>query len=246
MLDTKRLWRLPRLALVFASLAVSPAFAETCDRTISVFCSGDPGVAVVTGPAGVTDGETIRVGPIVVRLWGIDAPEAGQTCGTLSGGSWPCGERATERLAHLSRGETVRCLGRQRDPYGRLLAVCIANGEQLNARIVRDGLAWAFVRYSRDYVDLEAEARARQVGVWQAPSEAPWDYREKRWQRASAESPRPGCPIKGNINNNGEKIYHTPWSPAYDRTRIDESAGERWFCDEGDALAAGWRPAKWR
>lgn len=63
----------------------------------------------------------------------------------------------------------------------------------------------------------------------------------KRWERAAAASPRPGCPIKGNINRDGERIYHTPWSPWYERVQIDESQGERWFCDEAEAEAAGWR-----
>lgn len=51
------------------------------------------------------------------------------------------------------------------------------------------------------------------------------------------------CLIKGNISANG-KIYHVPGSPSYDSTRIDESKGERWFCTEAEARAAGWRPPK--
>ena len=48
--------------------------------------------------------------------------------------------------------------------------------------------------------------------------------------------------IKGNVGSGGEKIYHTPLSPFYDRTKIDESQGERMFCTEEEAIAAGWRP----
>ena len=47
--------------------------------------------------------------------------------------------------------------------------------------------------------------------------------------------------IKGNIGSQGDKIYHVPGSPYYERTVIDESQGERWFCTEEEALAAGWR-----
>jgi hypothetical protein len=35
-----------------------------------------------------------------------------------------------------------------------------------------------------------------------------------------------------------------PGGRFYDRTKINEGAGERWFCSEEDALAAGWRRAK--
>ena len=48
------------------------------------------------------------------------------------------------------------------------------------------------------------------------------------------------CLIKGNISSRG-MIYHVPGSPSYDATRIDESKGERWFCTEDQARAAGWR-----
>jgi len=60
----------------------------------------------------------------------------------------------------------------------------------------------------------------------------------------AADAPKTGdCRIKGNISSNG-KIYHRPGSPAYEKTRIDESKGERWFCSEEEARAAGWRPPK--
>jgi len=50
-------------------------------------------------------------------------------------------------------------------------------------------------------------------------------------------------PIKGNINAKGEKIYHALWSKHYAATKIDTSKGERWFCSEAEAKAAGWRAA---
>ena len=46
--------------------------------------------------------------------------------------------------------------------------------------------------------------------------------------------------MKGNVTASG-KIYHVPGSRHYDRTRIDESKGERWFCSEEEARKAGWR-----
>lgn len=48
------------------------------------------------------------------------------------------------------------------------------------------------------------------------------------------------CLIKGNINSKGSKIYHVPGSSSYNSTKIDTSQGERWFCTEFDAIAAGW------
>jgi hypothetical protein len=48
------------------------------------------------------------------------------------------------------------------------------------------------------------------------------------------------CRIKGNISENG-RIYHVPGSEWYERTQIDARKGERWFCTEAEAKAAGWR-----
>lgn len=52
------------------------------------------------------------------------------------------------------------------------------------------------------------------------------------------------CLIKGNISQDGERIYHMPDQEYYGKTRINEAAGERWFCTEAEAQAAGWRKAK--
>lgn len=54
----------------------------------------------------------------------------------------------------------------------------------------------------------------------------------------------PSCRIKGNISiGSGERIYHVPGQFYYEDTRIRPEYGERWFCTEADARAAGWRRA---
>ncbi|WP_346289873.1 hypothetical protein [Sphaerothrix gracilis] len=55
---------------------------------------------------------------------------------------------------------------------------------------------------------------------------------------------KPNCNIKGNISiANGNKNYHLPGMEDYDSTRIQAKHGERWFCSESEAIAAGWRKA---
>lgn len=51
------------------------------------------------------------------------------------------------------------------------------------------------------------------------------------------------CTIKGNIGSNNEKIYHTIGCNSYEKTTIDKSKGEKYFCSEQEALKAGWRKA---
>ena len=90
-------------------------------------------------------------------------------------------------------------------------------------------------------METEAEARALKIGIWQAATMPPWEYRAGAWKVAESTAPS-GCAIKGNVTKNG-RLYHMPWSPWYGRTSVDQARGERWFCSEAEAMAAGWRPA---
>jgi endonuclease YncB( thermonuclease family) len=90
------------------------------------------------------DGDTINMNGATWHLWGIDAPESRQWCG-----HYPAGAKATEMLEQLMRGKTIDCEGRGTDPYGRTIGLCRANGDDLGATMVRLGMAWAFVQYSR-------------------------------------------------------------------------------------------------
>ncbi|MDX2307036.1 MAG: thermonuclease family protein [Hyphomicrobium sp.] len=202
------------------------------------------GLIEVAGVARVIDGDTLEIHGTRIRLEGIDAPEKAQTCEGTKGAAvakiWPCGLAAIRRLEDLAQGKSVTCRGRERDAYGRLIGFCASEDVDLNATMIRDGLAWAFVKYSNTYVAAEGKARARGAGVWQGPADPPWVWREARWKRAETAAPE-GCAIKGNISQSG-RIYHVPWGASYDRVRVDVARGERWFCSEADALAAGWRP----
>ncbi len=204
-------------------LSVSPLDAETL---------------TINGPLSVLDGDTLSIGPVQIRLFGIDAPEAGQTCSLLGGGEWACGRAATRFLDELTKNGELDCVPDSADPYGRIISFCSVDGKDLGGMLIEAGMAWAFVEYSDIFVKQERVARDAGLGVFQAPSQTPWEYRADAWERAAESSPD-RCPIKGNINGNA-RIYHTPWSPNYQQTKIDPGKGERWFCDESDALAAGW------
>jgi hypothetical protein len=59
-----------------------------------------------------------------------------------------------------------------------------------------------------------------------------------------AVAPDPSCAIKGNVNSDQVKIYHTPGQRDYNRTDIKPEEGDRWFCTEAEAQAAGFRHAQ--
>lgn len=188
----------------------------------------------------VVDGDTLEIEGVSYRLHGIDAPEHGQKCNKVSGSSWACGEEATKFLISLTQGKSVVCENKGDDIYGRTIAICETDEIEINSALVAAGLAWAYTKYSDDYLDAEQIAKTAGLGVWQANTQTPWDFRKTRWQVAEQQAPE-GCPIKGNISKSGERIYHTPWSLWYNRTKISKNKGERWFCTEAQALKAGWR-----
>ena len=225
-----------------------------------------PGSAdALTGLARIVDGDSLKIEGTSIRLHGIDAPEMAQACNAAAAAgspragvvasdgaaTWRCGLEAKRALAALIGDQPVTCRPTTLDKYGRTVARCWTGGVDLNAEMVRLGMAWAFVRYSSDYVEIEREARAAKRGIWQAETQTAWDFRAAKWQAAVASAPDvgapEGCTIKGNVTVKGERIYHLPWSPWYTNVRMDTGSqarkGKRWFCSEADAIAAGWRPS---
>ena len=146
----------------------------------------------ISGKPTIVDGDTIEIGSEKIRLHGIDTPEPAQ----------PYGKDATNALARLAEGKEVRCAGWERDAFERLIAICHAGQINLNEEMMIEGMAWAFVKYSHDYFGLEMAAREDHRGIWKDKPERPWEFRAKRWEAAAQDAPK-GCPIKGNINEDG-------------------------------------------
>jgi endonuclease YncB( thermonuclease family) len=46
--------------------------------------------------------------------------------------------------------------------------------------MVREGLAWAFLRYSADYIGQEGKAKADQLGVHQHGCQPAWEWRAQQ------------------------------------------------------------------
>ncbi len=202
-------------------------------------------LAEITGKPRIIDGDTIEIAGQRIRLYGIDAPESAQTC-VADNKRWPCGTNATLALSGMIGTNWVACRERDRDRYGRIVAVCNIAGPQgpdVNAMMVAAGWALAYRRFSADYVEAETSAQRARKGVWRGDFILPWDWRRGKRLSSNANQPR-ACLIKGNIGRRGARIYHIPGGQYYARTRIDPSKGERWFCSETEARAAGWRRSR--
>lgn len=200
-----------------------------------------PSVAAeVAGRARAVDGDTLVVAGQKLRLFGIDAPELDQLC-DRGGQRWACGEAARKALASIVGRQPLACEVRELDRYGRGVAVCMAGGEDVAALMVRQGMALAYRRYSGRYVNAEAAAQRDGLGLWTSTYVQPERYRAEG--RGAEDRPKGECLIKGNIGRSGKYIYHLPGQADYNATRINEAAGERWFCTEAEARAAGFRRA---
>ena len=132
--------------------------------------------ATLTGKADIVDGDTIKVGGIPVRLYGIDAPEGRQTC-KREGRIYGCGKQATQALANLIAGQSVQCEILGRDDYARALGVCMVADVELNRTMVREGWALAFVKYSDRYAADQSAAEVAKAGLWAGSFVKPWEWR---------------------------------------------------------------------
>ena len=122
----------------------------------------------------ILDGDTIDVlvdqRPVRVRLAQIDAPEKRQAFGT----------RSRQLLAELVFRKTVQVSEEGSDRYGRVIGTIHLGDLNVNAQMVREGMAWVYRKYTKDRMlyELEDLARLRKLGLWADPAPvAPWAYR---------------------------------------------------------------------
>ena len=126
------------------------------------------------------DGDSLRAANgNEYRIFGIDAPELKQSCKDANGKSWACGRAAKVKLTKLIKGGGVACEVRDKDRFGRYVAVCSAAGvPDLGEALVRDGYAIDLGRkFGNPYASEEVEAKADKRGIWRGTFERPADWR---------------------------------------------------------------------
>lgn len=171
----------------------------------------------------VPDGDSIQLADgRRVRLLGIDAPER-EEC---------MADHARALLSDLAKQKHVQLADVVTDDYGRQLANVSAGGTILNLALVERGLARFVYVTSPLYERMkgaQTDAKQARLGIW--------------GEQCRSETPKnEDCAIKGNIKE-ANRTYHLPDCANYGQTIIDESFGDRWFCTEQEAIAAGFDKA---
>ena len=133
---------------------------------MGISCSAD-----IVGKAKITDGDTIVINDVRIRFTGSDAPESyffgkTQTCLNSKGQEWECGKAATVRLKELVNHQEVRCADEGKDRYGRTLGICYVGEIDLQAEMVKSGMAVAYLKYSRRYEEEQNFAKRIKAGMW--------------------------------------------------------------------------------
>ena len=177
---------------------------------------------------GITDGDTATVLLLgnrqeKIRFWGIDAPESSQDFGQV----------ARKKLSELIFNKEVRVDITGRDKYGRSIGKVYVGPLYTNLEMVRCGLAWHYVQYAPDDMDLadaEKDARVKKIGLWQHSSPtAPWQWRRggsaaaanKQSLLSSAQSGRYWVSGNGKIHNKTCRYYGSSSKGRY----MDEASG---------------------
>ena len=208
----------------------------------------------------VVDGDTIDVSidgkTERIRLIGINTPETVDPRKPVE-----CfGVEASNKAKELLTGKKVSLESDstqgERDKYDRLLRYAFIDGDiNFNLLMIQTGFAYEYTydlpyKYQSEFKEAQQKATASKAGLW---GDACQNQTETTQPCTTIVVPAPvtvspvsdanPCTIKGNINSEGEKIFHVVGCGSYNQTKIDEGRGERWFCSEQEARDAGWRKA---
>jgi endonuclease YncB( thermonuclease family) len=125
----------------------------------------------------VIDGDTIHIGKLKYRFFGIDAPEIKQIC-EKDNLKIKCGVIAKDVLKNKIGDKIPECVVKDKDRYQRLVAECFIGKESLSKFMVREGYAVAYTQYSKDFIEDEKYAKENKLGIWSMTFQIPSEYRK--------------------------------------------------------------------
>lgn len=203
-----------------------------------------PAGGLAAEPAGhvsVIDGDTLQVNGRIIQLFGIDAPELGQSC--FHDGSWyQCGLTAAFELQKLIELEnTMLTCAPPPQPALPSTEVCQVGHMDVATVLLEGGYAFALPTAGPEYLAAQTTARQGRLGVWHTEQVSPAEWRAGERLPGEAAAEKGNCPVKGTVAADGRRLYYVPTDPGYDSIAVHPTHGGRRFCSDEQARAAGWR-----
>ncbi len=170
----------------------------------------------------IADGDTFILdqNKQAVRLFGIDAPEP----------EYCYGQESYYRLDQLLKKRRVQLKEPVVDKFGRVVALVYVNGKLINEIMIKEGLAAYRSEPGSEKATMKQAhefAKTNQIGIYSSAC-------------TDTAPPDPKCTIKGNHDQDrNDYVFLLPDCPYYSLVIVRRFEGDRWFCSEKEALAAG-------
>lgn len=148
----------------------------------TTFALAPAGAKEYRGHAHVVDGDTIEIGQVRIRFFGIDAPEKRQMCKDAQGQIYACGLRSTDFLRRLIGRRIVVCRDKGPAINNRRRGFCAVGPIDLQKAMVEAGHARMFRLHSERYRPEHEQAKAAKKGIWQGYHKRPGAVRACRRQ----------------------------------------------------------------
>lgn len=243
----KRFQALAALIILFLTYLFAPETHNPAGKSPVLGTQSSEEAYLVTK---VIDGDTIDVEinsqVTRIRLIGINTPETSDPRRPVQ-----CfGREAKQYLTDLLENQHISLEAdptqSDRDQYNRLLRYAFLNGENINLQAIKLGYAYEYTydqpyTFQKDFKQAQLEAQESKRGLW-SPLTCDGDLNTNVSTPTPQPIPNPDCAIKGNVSSSGN-LYHLPSCPDYNKTNISTDSGEQWFCNEQQAIQAGWKKA---
>jgi endonuclease YncB( thermonuclease family) len=118
--------------------------------------------------AGTLEAGLLPTDTVLIRLEGIDAREANETCKKENGTSWPCGAKARAALTRFIRTRAVTCTLPQGGETKDFAARCSVMGQDLSTWLVRQGWATPQKGAEPELAKALDAAKSERLGLWQS------------------------------------------------------------------------------
>lgn len=118
--------------------------------------------------AGTLEAGLLPTDTVLIRLEGIDAREADETCKKENGASWPCGAKARAALIRFIRSRAVTCTLPQGGETKDFAARCSVVGQDLSTWLVRQGWATPQKGAEPELAKALDAAKTERLGLWQS------------------------------------------------------------------------------